>query len=78
MTNSIKIQEGVSGILSEFMNQVALVVNRLLKSEEIDVALYDQDEKDRQNTVLYGINDEATGMIETETKSPIIINKQCL
>ena len=78
MTNSIKNQEGVSGILTEFMNQIALVVNRLLKSEEIDVALYDQDEKDRQNTVLYGINDEATGMVETETKSPIIINKQCL
>ena len=33
-------------------------VNQLMTAEEIDIRLYAQDDIDRQQTTLYGINEE--------------------
>lgn len=49
---------------------MAHLVNLLRKAESIDIVLYGQDDKDRQQTVLYGINEEA-GSGDVKAKSPI-------
>ena len=45
-------------IVHSFIIDVANRVNHLLTAEEIDIRLYAQDEIDRQQTVLYGIDEE--------------------
>ena len=46
-------------LLKGFSVQIATLVNNLRSAEEMEMCLYAQDEKDRQMTKLYGINEEA-------------------
>ena len=57
-------------LLKAFSVQIATLVNHLRTAEEIDMCLYAQDEKDRQMTVLYGINEEA-GKGDVKAETPI-------
>ena len=57
-------------LLKAFSVTIATQVNHLRKAEEIDICLYAQDEKDRQLTVMYGINEEA-GKGEVKSEAPI-------
>ena len=70
--NLQKIEKGgrVVTVLHNFMSEVALRVNHLLMAEEIDIELYAQDEFDRRQTQLYGINEEMSAR-EQESCSPI-------
>ena len=52
-------------------------MNQLLTAEDIDIHLYAQDDLDRQQTVLYGINEEA-GHYDIQAKTPIQVNNNCL
>jgi hypothetical protein len=46
-------------VVHQFIIEIASRVNQLLTAEDIDIHLYAQDDLDRQQTVLYGINEEA-------------------
>ena len=48
------IQVLVRGFIIDMANRV----NQLMTAEEIDIRLYAQDDIDRQQTTLYGINEE--------------------
>ena len=61
-------------IVHSFIIDVANRVNHLLTAEEIDIRLYAQDEIDRQQTVLYGINEEMIKpKSELKTNPPITV-----
>ena len=64
-------------LLKGFLTRMAHLVNLLRKAESIDICLYAQDDKDRQQTVLYGINEEA-GLCEIKSETPIQVNNNCL
>ena len=49
----------------------------LRKAESIDICLYAQDDRDRQGTVLYGVNEEI-GASEVKAPTPIQVNNNCL
>ena len=48
------VQVLVRGFIIDMANRV----NQLMTAEEIDIRLYAQDDIDRQQTTLYGINEE--------------------
>jgi hypothetical protein len=60
----------VNNVAHSFMTEIALCVNQLILAEEINLSLYHQDEQDREQVVLYGINEEA-GSGEIKAKTPI-------
>lgn len=61
-------------LLHSFVIDVAESVGRLVRAEEIDISMVDQDQIDRINTVLYGVN-ESRG---DGAKSPLTINNNCI
>ena len=67
----------IIAVLHSFSAEVAQRVNRLLTAEEIDIRLYEQDDKDRRQTVLYGINEEM-GNNDVKAETPIQVNNNCL
>ena len=69
--------ERVEKLIMQFLNDVGKQVNQLISAQEIDVSLYVQDEMDRQQTVLYGINEEAGKTDELKQKTTISVNKNC-
>ena len=75
----INKNNNVLEVIHSFLIDVANRVNHLLTAEEIDISLYTQDEIDRQQTVLYGINEEM-GKRKSEIKSdpPVQVNNHCL
>lgn len=64
-------------VVHQFLIEVATRVNQLLIAEDIDVHLYTQDDIDRQQTALYGLNEEV-GKSEIKAKTPITVNSNCL
>ena len=64
-------------LLKGFSVQIATLVNDLRTAEEMEMCLYAQDEKDRQMTKLYGINEEA-GSGDVKAETPIQVNNNCL
>ena len=64
-------------LLKGFSVQIATLVNNLRAAEEMEMCLYAQDEKDRQMTKLYGINEEA-GSGDVKAATPIQVNNNCL
>ena len=73
-TNKI---HNVQCLIRSFMSEIAICVNHLLTAEQIDIRLYAQDDIDRQQTVLYGINEEI-GKQEPKSNSTIHVNNNCL
>ena len=67
----------IQGLVYSFIVEIANRVNHLLTAEEIDIRLYAQDDIDRQQTVLYGINEEA-GKLNVKSNSNIHVNNNCL
>ena len=66
-------------VIHSFLIDVANRVNHLLTAEEIDIRLYAQDEIDRQQTVLYGINEEMSKpKSEIKSDPPIQVNNNCM
>ena len=61
----------------QFIIDVANRVNSLLIAEEIDIRLYAQDDIDRQQTTLYGINEEM-GNLDVKSQSVIHVNNNCM
>lgn len=59
MERKVEHINAVIEVVHHFITEVADRVNHLLTAEDIDIRLYAQDEADRQQTVLYGINEEA-------------------
>ncbi len=49
----------VNSVIHTFMVEIAECVNQLIEAEEINLSLYHQDEIDREQVVLYGLNEEA-------------------
>ena len=68
----------VQSLTMKFLSDIGKQVNQLIIAQEIDVSLYVQDEMDRQNTVLYGINEEAGKIGQIKPKTPISVNKNCM
>ena len=53
-------------------------INLLRDAEEINLALYNQDELDRAQTQLYGFNEEFCNSHRNTAESPVTINKNCI
>ena len=53
-------------------------VNDLQEAMQIEACIQDQDERDRINTNLYGVNEEAGTVKETMSKSAIKVNNNCI
>ena len=64
-------------MIKTILVQYGVSINKLLTSNQIDIALYGQDDVDRQNTYLYGVNEQACKS-STELKSPITVNNNCM
>lgn len=56
--NNQKILQQLEKVQDKTKN-ITSALDLMLQSLQIDFCLYEQDEKDRQNTQLYGISDEA-------------------
>ena len=69
--------EGQVDLLKGFLVRIATLVNLLRKAEAMDICLYSQDDIDKHQTVLYGINEEA-GSGDMKSQSPIQVNNNCL
>ena len=67
--------DGIIDTLKGTLLRYGSAINRLLISNEIDISLYAQDDIDRHNVYLYGINEK---QIQGEDKSPITVNNNCV
>ena len=75
----INKNNNVLEVIHSFLIDVANRVNHLLTAEEIDIRLYAQDEIDRQQTVLYGINEEMQKpKSEMKSNPTITVNNNCI
>ena len=63
--------------LKNFTTKVSKSLNLITQAQKIECSLYEQDDKDKQQTVLYGINEEM-GAKEVKAQTPIQVNNNCL
>ena len=75
-TMGLKSFEKRVDMVHVFFEQVFKAINILQEAVKIETVMAEQDELDRDQTVLYGLNEEMASK-DYERKSPIILNNQC-